>query len=262
MENILFAGTFDLTVLLLYAFFGFFLLLVLYLLREGRREGFPLEHDVTGALEPEPGYLFRATPKLFRITRDEVRKAPNYVRDTHVTNIARTAAWSGAPFEPTGDPMLAGVGPGSYAMREDRTDYTSHGLARIVPLRADPEYSVDKGDPDPRGFAFVGVDRQPGGVVTDLWVDRSEFLVRYLEVATIDAKGVPTGATVLVPMAMCVVDRRRRRVVTDSVLGAQVAQAPRIAQEAKITLREEERIVGYFGAGYLYATPGRGAPVL
>ena len=47
----------------------------------------------------------------------------------------RSRPWPGAPLEPTGDPMLDGVGPGAYAMRADTPDLTLDGLPKIVPLR-------------------------------------------------------------------------------------------------------------------------------
>ena len=41
--------------------------------------------------------------------------------------------WPGAPLEPTGDPMLAGVGPGSYAERADHPEKTYHGDDLLAP---------------------------------------------------------------------------------------------------------------------------------
>ena len=45
------------------------------------------------------------------------------------------AEQGGAPLEPVGDPLLAGVGPGAWAMRADRPDVDPHGAPKIVPLR-------------------------------------------------------------------------------------------------------------------------------
>ena len=44
-------GTFDVAELTFLAFFVFFVGLVIYLNRESRREGYPLEHEQTGVVE-------------------------------------------------------------------------------------------------------------------------------------------------------------------------------------------------------------------
>ncbi|GBF56859.1 reaction center protein H chain [Candidatus Phycosocius bacilliformis] len=260
MYNHYFAGTVDVTEIVLYVFFGFFLMLVLYLLREGRREGFPLEHDVTGELEPTPGVFFRALPKTYLLPGGGKLVKPDDSRDTHATQFKRTAAWSGSPIEPDGNPLTSGIGPGSYAMRADKPDMTNHGTTRLAPLRIATDYYTDKRDPELRGFALVGLDGAHAGTITDIWVDRAEFLIRYLEV-DVTAEGGPTKH-VLVPMTMCVVQKGLKRVRLDAVLGSQVAGAPTLANPDQITLLEEEKIVGYFGAGYLYATPARSEPAI
>ena len=56
-------GNFDVAELLLILFFVFFAGLIFYLRREDRREGYPLEDDLTGRLEPLGGLFFTATPK-------------------------------------------------------------------------------------------------------------------------------------------------------------------------------------------------------
>ena len=63
-------------------------------------------------------------------------------------------------------------------------------------------------------------------------------------------------------MAMLKIDRRRGRVIVDAIRASQFANAPVIAAADHITLYEEERVVGYFGGGYLYATPARSEPWL
>jgi photosynthetic reaction center H subunit len=260
MYNQYFAGTVDVTEIVLYLFFGFFLLLVLYLLREGRREGFPLEHDVTGALESTPGGLFPSTPKTFNLPNGSKLVKPDDSRDTHATQFKRTAPWAGSPIEPDGNPLSAGIGPGAYAMRADKPDMTNHGTTRLAPLRLATDYSIDKKDPDLRGFALVGLDGSSAGVINDIWVDRAEFLVRYLEVDVTLEGGA--AKHVLVPMTMCVVQKNLKRVRLDAVLGNQVAGAPTLANPDQVTLLEEEKITGYFGAGYLYSTPARSEPLI
>jgi photosynthetic reaction center H subunit len=247
-----FAGTIDLTLLLFLTFVGFFAGLILYLRREDRREGYPLEHDVTGALEPASGFFFTARPKTFILPFERgVYQAPNGARDTSDLALKRTGAAPGSPFEPVGDPMLAGVGPGAYAQRARRPDIMGDGTPRILPLRLAHEYSIDVKDVTP-----IGRTGQSGGVVTDVWVDRMEFLIRYLEVETIGPRRV------LVPGPMAEIPRGGGPVKVKAVLGSQFAAAPSLESPDQITLFEEERVTAYFGAGYLYATPARAEPIL
>src|ERR1700753_4143214 len=49
----------------------------------------------------------------------------------------RMAPGPGSPYMPTGNPMLDGVGPASYADREDVPELSMDNIPAIVPLRAD-----------------------------------------------------------------------------------------------------------------------------
>ena len=259
MNNIVFFGATDLTAVILTTFVIFFFGLVLYLRREDRREGYPLEDEVSGRLEAPGGLFFAAQPKSFVMSGHGVITKPNADRDGPLANARRTARAPGSPLEPTGNPLLAGVGPGSIAQRADRPDRTAHGQNKITPLRAAPGFFIDGTRSDPRGMRVVGMDGGTAGVVTDVWIDRAEYLIRYLEVAT-----GPEGAarSVLVPMTMSSVDKGRRTVRVDAVLGSQFLDAPTRAHPDEVTFLDEERICAYFGAGYLYATPARSEPWL
>jgi photosynthetic reaction center H subunit len=83
-------------------------------------------------------------------------------------------------MEPEGDPLAAGIGPGSYAERSDHPELSEDGKPAVIPMRAGEGYTVN-GGPDPRGFSVVGSDGEVAGKVTDIWVDRADQLVRYLE---------------------------------------------------------------------------------
>ena len=50
MQNVHIGGSLDIAELTFYLFFMFFIGLVWYLNRESRREGYPLEHDISGAV--------------------------------------------------------------------------------------------------------------------------------------------------------------------------------------------------------------------
>ena len=248
----------DIAELCVWAFFIFFIGLVIWLRREDRREGYPLEDDVGGRIHSPGGFLQMALPKTFRLPFDRGTViAPNPDdRDPYKVTARRTAVWEGSPLEPIGNPLSAGVGPGSYARRAQYPDINMEGHPRIIPLRTAPDFGVALKDPDPRGFAVVGADRVIAGTVAELWIDTADRLVRYLEVT------LPDGRNVLTPMMMSTVDRKRRTIVCDAVLGRQFDGAPAIASTEQITLDEEERVQAYFGAGYLYATPSRAEPFL
>ncbi len=79
-------------------------------------------------------------------------------------------------YVPTGNPMLDGVGPGSWADREDVPELNIDKVPAIVPLRVAEGTFLEPRDPDPRGMKVIGADREIAGVVTDVWVDRAEAL--------------------------------------------------------------------------------------
>lgn len=126
-----------------------------------------------------------------------------------------------------------------------------------MPLRVARDFSLAKEDADPRGMQVIAADGQIAGTVQDVWIDRSEFVARYLEIATQSGR---TG--VLVPMTMALIDSGKRRVNVDAITAAQFASVPALTSGDQITAYEEERVVGYFGGGYLYATAARSEPLL
>ena len=162
---------------------------------------------------------------------------------------------TGAPSDPSGDPLLSNMGPAAYADRADHPDLTVHGEAKVVPMRVAQNFYVEPRDPDPRGMAMVGTDDRVAGTIVDLWVDRSEPCVRYFEVEVAGA-----GRNVLVPFAVCRVNARRGTVRTKSILASQFANVPATASMAQVTLLEEDKIMAYFAGGYLYATADRARP--
>ncbi len=252
MYNAFFSGDIDVTELILLTFVLFFVGLIVYLRREDRREGYPLEDDVTGRLEPSGGLFFSAKPKTFRLPHGEgALQKPDGLRDSADIAASRTSRTPGSPLEPKGDPMLAGVGPGAYAQRARTPDLMHNGAPKLAPLRVATDFAIDAKDPDPRGMKVIGADGAAGGVVSDIWVDRAEYLIRYLEVTVDGAE----AKRVLVPMTMAVVKKGGVRV--PAVLGAQFAGAPALATPDQVTMDEEERVCAYYGAGYLYATPAR-----
>ncbi|HQS96211.1 MAG: photosynthetic reaction center subunit H [Novosphingobium sp. 17-62-19] len=247
-------GTIDAAQIAMITFIGFFIALVFWLRREDRREGYPLEDALTGRLSPEGGPLSAAAPKTFILPFGKGKvTVPNVNRDPFEINAKRRENFGGAPFTPEGDVFAAGVGPGSYADRAKWPDIDAHGNPRIVPMGLVPEITVATASTDPRGLPVYGADGLKAGVVTDLWVDRAEHMVRYLAVDT-------GGKTVLAPMPMAVV--RKNAVIISAINAADFAGAPFPANPGEITRYEEERTVAYFGTGYLYANADRLEPLM
>ena len=256
MDDVKIVGTLDVTQLVFYAFVLFFIALVFYLRREDRREGYPLEDEATGMVDTPGGPLSRAEPKTFLLPHGQGTSSPERWRRDPVDIPAKRAFGSnGAPYIPTGDPFADQLGPASWTERMHTPDLTADGRLRIVPLSSTDHVTVSPRDAQPVGMTMIGADGKEAGKVTDAWVDMSEHHIRYLEVAT-------PGGQVLAPMAMAKVHGKRGVIVIDAIRADQFAGVPKIKQPGTITLNEEERIVAYFGGGYLYADPQRQEPLI
>lgn len=255
MKNI--TSYIDVAQVTLYVFWVFLAGLIMYLRREDRREGYPLFSEPSNTYKDE-GFMFIPPPKVFRLPHGGTVSAPSGKPDDRPLKATKIAVWPGAPLMPDGDPMLAAVGPGSYAERANVADLTIEGQAKIVPLRVARNFAIDAGDRDPRGMSVVGADRRTAGTVNDVWVDRSETMIRYLEVTLAGAN----ARTVLLPMTFARINRRLGEVKVQSILGSQFGNVPGIANPDQVTLLEEDKICAYYGAGTLYATPQRQEPLL
>lgn len=246
----------DLAFVALILFFMFFTGLVIYLRREDRREGYPLEEDGRpGVLRNPGGFLFFPDPKTFTLPHGGTVTVPANKRDTREIAAKRSVV-PGSPLDPTGNPMVDGLGPATWAQRSNVPELTHHGDPKIVPMRVAKNFSIAEGDPDPRGMSVVGTDGAAAGTVSDIWVDKPESMIRYLEVS------LKSGASVLLPMTMALINGRKRTVEVDAITAAQFADVPKIASPDRVTLLEEERIVAYYGGGYLYAKPSRTEPLI
>ncbi len=248
-------GYIDVAQVVLYVFWGCFAALIYYLLSEGKREGYPLESDRTRRTDRMvvQGYPRVPKAKVYRLADGREVHAPGAVPDTRELKAEPVAAWPGAPFRPTGDPMLAEVGPGAWAERAEVPDATFDGQPRLVPLRADPDYQVAAEDPNPVGMPVIAGDGVEAGTIAEVWIDRAESVIRYYEVVL---PGDP-ARVVMLPAGFARVDRSARAVHVRSIFAARFAQVPQLAARDVITLREEERVMAFYGAGTLYATPRR-----
>lgn len=256
MDGSYFAG-FDLVTAALYAFWIFFLSLVLYLNRESKREGYPLvtpgkPHDRPEGFPPTPA------PKFWKLPHGGTAQSP----PASDPQIPIHAVWAdptpGAPLIPTGNPMVDGVGPAAYALRRDEPDLTfDDSTPKIVPLRVAPEWSVDPKDPDPRGMTVVDADWQPAGVCVDVWIDKSEVIFRYLEVEVQTDAG---PKRVMVPVPLMVIHSDKNVIRVRTLTAEQFKLAPTLKNPDTITLREEDRVSAYVASGQLFGKPERSQP--
>lgn len=246
----------DVAQIALYVFWVFFAGLIYYLLQENKREGYPLESERSPHVHVQ-GWPPMPSPKTYLLRNGETRTVPNDIRSQQKLVAEPVGDWLGAPLQPTGNPMLDGVGPGAYADRPDVVDFTLEGAIKIVPLRVATDFDVAAGDPDPRGLEVRGADGEVGGTVVDAWVDRSEMLFRYLEV---QLAATTSARRVLLPINFTRI--RNGSVAVKSILGSQFALVPGIRNPDQVTLLEEEKIMAYYGGGVLYATPARQEPLL
>ncbi len=249
-------GYIDVAQLVLYAFWVFFAGLIYYLRREDKREGYPLESDRSGRVKVQ-GFPPVSGAKVFALPHGGTYSTAGGNPDRREVRAQPVGGWLGAPLEPTGNPMTDGVGPAAYAERSNAPDLTFDGRVKIVPLRVATDFFLESRDPDPRGMAVVGADGKVAGTVVDAWVDRSETIIRYLEV---DVAGSRRRA--LLPINFTRINGMRREVKVKSLQARHFADVPALAQPDQVTMREEDRITGYYAGGHLYAEPSRMGPLI
>ncbi|MDJ0979617.1 MAG: photosynthetic reaction center subunit H [Erythrobacter sp.] len=258
-------GSFDVAELTFFLFFFFFIGLVLYLNRESRREGYPLEDEYTGKVESMP--LMSAEKKVFKLPHGRGTYVPEDMpREPVDVPAQRAFHGGGAPYVPTGNPMKDGLGPAAWANRKDYPDLTFDGRPRIVPIGDAHEIEIAPNDPDIIGWPVYDCNVELAGKVSDIWVDQSEHIIRYLEIET------NAGEKVLAPIFVAVVQSKGllagllppkpQLVQIDAITKDQFADVPRLATAGQITRLEEDKIMAYYGGGYMYATPERSEPVI
>jgi photosynthetic reaction center H subunit len=251
-------GYIDVAQLTLYAFWIFFFGLIYYLRREDKREGYPLvseknPNELVQGFPPVPG------PKTFHMVDGTTVTVPRKEPFQTIPGVP-IANFPGAALEPTGNPMIDGIGPAAYANRSDHPDhaYGEHA-PKIVPLRAAGDFFLAMEDADPRGMDVIAGDGKVAGKIVDVWVDRSEVIIRYLEAE------IPTDAgarRVLIPMPFAKIKGKQRQVSVSCILASHFATVPVTKSPDQVTMLEEDKISGYYGGGQLYATAGRLGPIL
>jgi len=252
--------------LVLYAFWVFFAGLIIYLRREDKREGYPLESDrsIRAPRVKVIGWPAPPPPKTYLLPNGQgTRTAPPPPKPLmDVIPGTRSASPApGSPLVPTGNPMLDGVGPASYPPRDDVPDLTFKGTPKIVPMRIALDYYVETADPDPRGMNVVASDGKVVGKVADLWVDRAEHRILFFEVA-LDSGADATLPNPLLPYAFANVKFGRGELRVVSLTTEQFQSVPRTASMDQVTRLEEDRITAYYGSGRLYGKPNRQEPLI
>ena len=255
-----FFGDFDLASAAIWLFWIFFAGLVYYLQTENMREGYPLVDD-DGDPAPNQGPFPVPKPKTFALPHGRgTVTVPSVENETaHLrTDLAlvRTSKSAGSPYVPTGDPMVDGVGPASWAPRRDVPELDGHGHVKIRPMASLDDFVLSAGR-DPRGKAVVAGDGEVVGRVTDMWVDVPENMVRFLQM---DLNPEGTGQTRLIPINLCRIGTDR--VTVRSLYSHNFAGIPTTKKADEVTLLEEEKITAYYAGGTLYATPERTGPQL
>jgi len=260
MVGVDFFGNFDLASAAIWLFYIFFAGLVYYLQTENMREGYELEDD-DGNVAPNQGPFPVPSPKTFDLPhgRGSVTVPSPENEAAHKRQslaLARTSKAAGSPFVPTGDPMLDGVGPASWAPRRDEPELDGHGHVKTRPMSTMPDFKVSAGR-DPRGKVVLTGDGEVVGRITDMWIDVPEALVRFL---TLDLNPEGTGKTRLVPMNMCRI--KSNCVVVRSLYAHNFEGIPTTKSADQVTLLEEDKIMGYYAGGTLYASEDRLEPQL
>ncbi len=238
----------DIPTLAFWVFALFFLGLVAWLQRESKREGYPLRAspfttELIEGFPPQP-----VETRTYILNEGGTTEAPHHYEQAP-THSRPMHQFDGTPFYPLGNPLLAGIGPGSWVMKKDVPALTERGDLLLQPLRDLHEWSIEKADADPRGMAVFDWRWNEVGVVADVWIDRGIKIIRMLEVRLHDSLYV---GRVLVPVHHTQIREKSRRVRVTSLWAHQFADVPMPARPDVITGQEEERLNAYYSAGLFY----------
>lgn len=244
------AGTVDVAQAALILFVGFVLALFVWLRREDKREGYPLEDPAQG--RPLVGFPLPPPERPLKLMHGAWSAMPH--PEGRDPALLRHGPYPGAPFEPVGDPMQDGVGPASWASKRDDPMKTWEGHPLMQPLRVLPGWVVEREDPDPRGMQVFDADGVSVGHVSDLWLDHGVKILRYLEVA-LTLPGAPPRA--LIPIYFAEISSRSNDVRIAALFARHFLAFPQLRDADTITAREEDQVSAYCAGGLLYGTARR-----
>lgn len=263
----------DVAQLALYLFWLFFVLLVLYLNKESRREGFPLRWHENDRGAPSTDYK-TPEPKTYELLNGESVQLPSGKNDDHrELNATPIGPWPGAALVPDGDAMIDGLGAAAWAERADHPDVTNEGEPRLVPLSTLPadEFFIAEKSTNPIGLNVRAYDGVIVGKVTDIMLDRMEMLARYYRVE------LNSGKRILLPMMYMtlrrqahaptqgtlterLIDGRPKELRVVSLTSKQFENVPLCANDSVVTLLEEDKIQAYYGGAHVYGSKDRCEP--
>lgn len=264
----------DVAQVVLYVFWLFFALLVLYLHREGKREGYPLRSDRSDHITVQ-GFPSVPAPKTYRLPHGGTLQLPNdRTDDARELNAVPLFKAPGAPLVPNGDPLVDGLGAAAWADRADTPDLNEAGEPRLQTLSSSRDsWRIAEFSANPVGMDVRALDKVVVGQVTDVMIDQMEYLPRYYQVT------LTSGRRVLLPMMYCriakkrrgpaegsifdrMIDRRAKEIRVVAITSAQFENVPTCASDAQVTLLEEDKVQAYYGGGHVYATRKRTEPLI
>ena len=246
----------DIPTIAFWIFLLFFLALVFWLQRQSKREGYPLKaspftNERIDGFPPPP-----ADPITYILNEGGTTQAPHYYPQVAI-NAAPVYRFDGTPLTPLDNPLLAGIGPGSWVRKKDEPLLTERGDLLLQPLRFMPEWSVLREDADPRGMAVFDWRWNPVGRVSELWIDRGIKIIRYLEIELDASLG---GKRVLAPIYHTDIKEASREIRVAALWAYQFTDIPMPAKPDVITGQEEERLNAYFNAGQFFRDSPLTAP--
>ena len=237
----------DLPQVAFWVFFLGFLVMVWWLRRADKREGYPMKASPfsrRGLL----GYPVPPDDQVYILNEGGTTTAPHYYKQPDL-KAKPLYPFDGTPLSPVGNPLLAGIGPGAWVMRRNEPMLTEKGEHVLQPLRLAEEWSLTEGETDPRGMAVFDWRWHEIGVVRDIWVDTAIRIMRLLEVEL--RPGLAPGR-VLVPIFHTEIKEKAREVRVTALDASQFADIPMPARPDVITAREDDRLNAYFAAGRFY----------
>ena len=237
----------DLPQLAFWLFFLAFVAICWFLRKNDKREGYPLVASpfVGGAMlgAPDPG-----TPLTYVLNEGGTTSTPHDYPQAPAA-VLPLYRFDGTPFRPTAELLGTSLGPGAWVMRKDEPMLTEGGELLLQPLRLCHEWSVSRGEANPRGMAVFDCRWRPVGIVADVWIDRGIRIIRHLEVELREQLG---GGRVLVPIYHTTIAEAAREIRVTALSGPEFRAIPMPAAPDRITAREEDRLNAYFAAGRFY----------
>ena len=233
----------DLPQILFWAFALAFVYLCYELRKNDKREGYPMKASPFSKRHLE-GFPLRDEPQTYLLNEGGETQAPHNYPQAQ-TSSRPLYPFDGTPLVPVGNPLLAGIGPGAWVMRNAAPMRVENGDLLLQPMRLLPEWTIGKADADPRGMRVFDWRWNEVGVVRDMWIDQGIKIIRFLEVEV--AAGIR-----LVPIYHTAINEKAREVRVTALSAFQFDEIPRQANPDVLDAREDERLNAYFAAGNFF----------